>query len=571
MSDKKFDKILQEKLIGYQITFDESRWEDMEKVLNQNEQSDLIDQEVRHRLQKHTYPYQESHWQILKRKLELEKELKEKIYISKIAEVSILMLLLLSAINLKENYAPKSSSESFVSAIDAHAQDNLQNHAQESAQELESTLTQPITTQFNDESKTSIQEVKKDQSGIIANTKNNTIQGLNSSTSIPITFTAASYDEKIVETESSSNDIISLQKNPTHSTFGQLAGEESNINIQILDPDKSNIPLTESPAGKQTVNGEQPSHEVNSSQKIIVDTAIEPVTNRALIPTSSRLSTAPTSQLAYDDHSKLELTTNMIASLLDRQVDIAALQSKDSDLVAAMTIAQPYKRKERWIGAMTGVDMNYVRSRIDINNVSGPRNYLVLSLTTGVNYSVQKGRNEFFTGIGYSEKFYDPNIVETVQLPSTLNSIESSSYYSRDYTLEQYDIVHIPAQYRRHLGNAQKLHAYAFAGASINIVIYTDYEQHDNLNRGQPRPKRLVDQTSAYKATDFSRGLLEGGYYKDNIYFTADVGFGLEKQIKSTKLFLESQYKRNLFASQLGPQNVRLNSLSFNVGAKYKI
>ena len=570
MSDKKFDRILQDKLKGYQITFDKSKWEDMEKVLNQDQQSDLIDHEVRHRLQEHTYPYQESHWQILKRKLELEKELKEKIYVSKIAEVAILLLLILSAVHLKENFASKSSSVTFVSAIDTHAQDNLQIDVQASNQDLqmESTLDQPNSTQLNHEVSALSQTVKKDQSAIVTNT--NTIQIQNSSTASQIKFTTIANDKRITETESAVIDINPLETTSIHSTFGQVPGEDSSLNDQTEESNNSTIPLTESPAVNQSVDSDQPINDIKPSQKTTADVILDPVANRAFVPTSSRLSsTAPQSQLAFDDKSKLALTTSMIASLLDRQFDIATLQSNDSELVAAMTIAKPFKRKERWVGAMTGVDMNYVRS--NVTNVSGPRNFLVLSLTTGVNYSVQKGRNEFFTGIGYSEKFYDPNIVETVKLISTFNSIESSSYYSRDYTLEQYDIVHLPAQYRRHLGDAQKLHAYAFAGASINFVIYTDYEQHDNLNRGQPRPKRLVDQAASYKSTDFSTGLLEGGYYKNNIYFTADIGFGLEKQIKSTKLFLESQYKRNLFASQLGPQNVRLNSLSFNLGAKYKI
>ena len=566
MSDKKFDRILQDKLKGYQITFDNSKWEDMEKVLNQNEQTTRIDQEVRHRLKEHTYPYQESHWQILKRKLELEKELKEKIYISKIAEVSILLLLLLSALNLKENYAPKGNYEKHVTAYNADNYDRAKDHIQ--AVPIQSTGSQsvPLTTQTDLEplvlNQPDDQTVDVDQASIIPNTFTK-IQNQN-----PSITTTISQNDNSANTESTVDELRSIPENTTHSTFGLIPSEESKPSFQTTKPSPIEI---ESSSTKKEIHNDQPSLEPQETNETIAEKQLTPNSNRPSIQTSPLFAIDKTSQLANKDNAKLSLTNQMINSLLDRQIDIATLQAEGSDLVTAMTVAQPLRKKERWIGAMTGVDMNYVRSRVNINNVSGPRNFLVLSLTTGVNYSVKKGRNEFFTGLGYSEKFYDPNIVETVKLTSTFNSVESSSYYSRDYTLEQYNIVHLPAQYRRHLGDSQKLHAYAFVGASVNFVIYTDYEQHDNLNRGQPRPKRLVDQLASYKSTDFSSGLLEGGFYKDNIYFTADIGAGLEKQLRRTKFFVESQYKRNLFASQLGPRKVKLNSLSFNLGAKYKI
>lgn len=220
------------------------------------------------------------------------------------------------------------------------------------------------------------------------------------------------------------------------------------------------------------------------------------------------------------------------------------------------------KENERWIGAMTGVDINLIRRPIDPDKIDSPQNFAVVSLTTGANYSTKKGRNEFFTGIGYSEKFYDPLLSELIKI--------SDSFYNRDYTLEKYDIIHLPAHYKRHLGDSHKLHAYAFGGVSMNFVIYTDYEQQDNLRRGQPRSKQNIDIRASYDDTG-DKGLLEGGYYKDNIYFTADAGIGLEKQFNRIKLFVESQYKRNLFSSQLGPRKVKLSSLSFNIGTKYKI
>lgn len=119
MSDKKFDKILQQKLKGHQVKLGGPTWADMEKMLNESEQTQSLDREVRNRLQNHTVEYKESHWQILKSKLELEKNLKEKIYLSKVAEFSILALLLFSVFHFNQQNAfdslKRSAAKQFVS------------------------------------------------------------------------------------------------------------------------------------------------------------------------------------------------------------------------------------------------------------------------------------------------------------------------------------------------------------------------------------------------------------------------------------------------------------------------
>lgn len=579
MSDKKFDRLLQDKLKGHRISFDGSRWEDMEKALNDSEHVNLIDTELRNRIKDHKYPYKESHWEILKRKLELEKELKEKIYISKIAEVTILLLLLLSVVNLKDSFIPKNNSSNNVSEQFVAVEDKT-NH-------VSSDILVPSNlhiTQTHSETETRPETINT-QSPRIVNKENTTFQDNSSNPTISqdespdqstqtvsVLELSTTSDERIVVPTSNGVEKQELRTNNRHESFGQIGADQFDTELQHAEDRPSSTDLLDQQTQVNIEKAAEESAKTEQVQKVIATTETKPISSRLDIQENSILTKTNVNRIVHSGTSMPDLNSKLLDMNLAREIEIASLDDDNQSVFNAdMAMAQPRKKKERWIGAMAGVDVNYVRSRININNVSGPRNFLVLSMTTGANYSIKKGKNEFFTGVGYSEKFYDPNIVETVVLPSTANSIESSSYYSRDYTLEHYDIVHVPAQYKRHFGASHKLHAYAFVGAAINFVIYTDYEQQDNLNRGQPRPKRLVDQKSSYKSTDFSDGLLEGGFYKDNIYFTADVGVGLEKQIRRTKFFFESQYKKNLFASQLGPRKVQLNSLSFNIGTKYKI
>jgi len=558
MSDNKFDKILQEKLKGHQVKLGGPNWADLEKMLNEVDQSANMDREVRNRLQQHTVTYKESHWQILKNKLELEKKLKEKIYFSKIAEFSILALLLFSVFHYNGQNgfdSLKKSSEKQIASIklDEIIQDqNKQDHHSTDGQGILKIETQDL-------------QQATSTSDIIQASKSNVSQDISlvkNKQSVPTNAHNATI-------ELSNSNVNQLSNSAVHQTFGPLNSDlnsEINSNSSETSQTKKEKTTTEGSTqsdfsifNKSTVFSDQSKKlQVDKLQsQLFNDTNVE---NKLQLTIDSRLEN---SLVVHSNTPSLDLKREFendqnIASLILME----ALATTGSMPLANINITSIPTKNEKWIGAMTGVDINLIRRPIDPNKIKSPENFAVVSLTTGLNYSTKKGRNEFFTGIGFSKKVYDPNFNELIQI--------SDSFYNRDYTLEEYNIIHLPAQYKRHLGESHKLHAYAFGGISMNFVIYTDYKQQDNLRRGQPRSKEILNISASYDDTSKS-GLLEGGYYKDNIYFTADVGLGIEKQIQNVKLFFESQYKRNLFSSQLGPRKVKLNSLSFNIGTKYKI
>lgn len=521
MSDKRFDKILQDKLKGHQISFDGSRWEDMEKALIEADDNSLVDTEVRNRLKNHAVPYQESHWQILKSKLELEKKLKEKIYLSKVAEAAILILIIVSIVHLnpQKRFTKKQTAQKFVSAIPT---DNTDVHSFEQS----NTLPEKATS-----------------------LSHNTLSEATTNSQIR---EAASF--QVMYQNATSED-----GNSNHQSFGEF-----------YDNQISNTPHNTKPS-EQSINSANESvdaadNRIQASANLLQGQATAQQTQRqpiasAVLATKSLDAAAMRStkaQLVMNDENRSITEPEFIA----KHISAEALGIEHLQPMFDIALASRFNTTEKWLGVMTGVDMNIIRTPIDANFFKVPRNYSVIGVNTGANYSVQTGRNELSAGISYSIKEYDPNIVEQVKV--------SSSYYSRDYTLERYNIVHVPFQYKRHLGDNHKVHAYVFGGVSANFVLYTDFEQQDNLKRGQPRSKQNVDFKATFKDAGLN-GLLEGGFYKNNIYFSADIGTGLEKQINRIKLFVESQYKRNLFASHLGPRKVKLNSLSFNVGAKYRI
>lgn len=99
MGKKKFDKDIKEKLEGLQINYDAASWDSFEQKLDnamaEEEIADLeFDQQIKDKIQNQVnFDFEEEHWQELSSRIDLENELTNKIYLFKIIELVILVLL----------------------------------------------------------------------------------------------------------------------------------------------------------------------------------------------------------------------------------------------------------------------------------------------------------------------------------------------------------------------------------------------------------------------------------------------------------------------------------------------
>lgn len=102
MKDKFFDHIIKDKLNTLLSQKSEGSWELLQKKMDvaNLEEDMLLDKKISDEISGLSVPYNPSHWAQLKEKLELESYLKTRIYLSKVAEITMLFLLLFTLYNM---------------------------------------------------------------------------------------------------------------------------------------------------------------------------------------------------------------------------------------------------------------------------------------------------------------------------------------------------------------------------------------------------------------------------------------------------------------------------------------
>ncbi len=566
MKDKSFDKLLQEKLQGHEYASTGPDWSRMESALNQVDKDIQVDSEIRNRLENHRVPYEPSHWEILKKKLEFEKNLKKRIVTTKIAEVTILLLLIFSVYQLKEyNEGLHPNNIKNATATDLAIENDVSESNDILVSAAESSITNDSQVQVTVDSEIqpkSIPTIGTDRisPAVVQYTTGNNVVSTNAAVASFESSAKQSQTTRLIET--SSGQDFNEPKTTSSLIIDQIRGT-----VQTLSP------LGSSASDKQntteTDNGARPTASLQSKTALINGTS----------PTASLQSkTADTDILAEKLRSLEEIETIALSNAL------VSLDINENVLAIPAVYDFEKVKKEQWIGLRSGVDINFLKTP-NLNSFNESTSELFeLSLSNGINYGFKKGANEFLIGASFSSKTLDPGLVDALEVPNINpgdaildpgENIDESemevSIYFRSLTLEKYEIVSLPFQYRRHFNHESKFHPYAFGGISTNVVLFTDFKQNDKLATGNARPKFFRDEVAELKPEDFPEGLIEGGHYTDNIFLTLVVGGGIERKFNRAKVFFESQYTTNLFASTLGPRNVQLRTVSFSLGAKYKI
>ncbi len=555
MRDKNFDKLLQEKLKGHEYANSGPDWSRMESAMNEADKDLSVDSEIRNRLKHHEVTYQPSHWELLKERLEFEKKLKERIIFSKLAETVILILLVMSVLQFTEfkNLQKKAPSQDFAAEETSNSQNDeltLDNHIVAVA--AAGNFNNPATIAASHHIPTSQHE-----------------------TFGALVFTQTSTNtERTVATKFSDDS----QSRAIEFTSIQISNRfESKNSSDVVEKTPSEFLRNGDGIIKNESNGDNGQTNKSAIEALSADSK----------PTASITPLLPKTDVRLDEK----------ASPIDKHITLSSLETTATTVAAPVIVSNLFE-KERWIGFSSGVDINTINAPISFSLITEPQNFLITNVSSGFNYGIKRGANEFTTGINYSVKSYDPNFIEEVEVPEEIlvdetqvfsetvdvnseiidetqvisETIEgNSSFYDRQHTLEKYAIVSLPGQYRRHFNHTAKLHTYAFAGLAANLVIRTEFAQTDQLTKGLPRPKFERDEAAKFQSSDFSPGFFDGGHYTDNLYFTAIGGIGIERQVSKFKVFAEGQYQRNVFASILGPRNVTLNSVSIYAGVKYRI
>ncbi len=481
-----FDSAIKQKLAGITAASLSSDWSTFEHILDEDQLTDdMLDDKVSQEMNRMRVPYRQDHWELLHSTLEYQKQRNSSVIGYKIIELSLLLILLLSANNLYK-YLP-STFELEKPMIYASLEDNQKKDRKESITEQ--------SVAKADIHKNSVVAVRAPLKTII-----NTLE-------TPLNIVQTSNDVDLASVSENFNELAN-----THNSKQTLVSQVvQSSNVQILG--------------------------LKADQSV----------------------------------STLNLDKAPVVSLLQMD-NISSLQQ---GILASQTVSgytphhfNPKSKIEKSIFVFAGLDNNLVNSPFDdVYDTEGFRTYGI-GYSAGVEYGIKKDKKAIAVGIGYSNRAYEPRIIEELTGNPALTLYETSLDHI------EFNIMSLSAGLKYMLVETDKWALDLGIGASANVVVSSDYSIETRTIRDgkhiSSRDGRLPFSNLDDKP--LHDGIFENGSLKENIYFTTDLSIGLHRQLsKNAKFTLRPKYSAHSFSNGIGPNNDLINNLSLNLGVTYTL
>ena len=473
----KFDNSIKQKLAGVATSLS-SDWSTFEHMLDEDQLTDaMLDEKVSKEMNNMRAPYRQDHWELLHDSLEYQKQRNNSIVGYKVIELSLLLILLLSANNLYK-YLP-STFEVEKPIIYATLEDDRRHETKVSTNETSTPVAQTREVSIQSNRRT---EIRIDNQELIA---------------------APTLIKKV--------DLVA----------------------------------------KPTATSEKHYTPIN-------------------IAASQRLDVV--------EQSTKESTKNMIlvnAAVID-ELYMSGISTQEPYLHASLEGVDGYNIKnilpaneiEKSIFVYAGIDNNLVNSPFDdVYDTEGFRTYGI-GYSAGIEYGIKKGKKEFSLGLGYSNRSYEPRIIEEL----SGNLLQDDILYETSLDRIEFNIISVSAGMKYVLAETDNWALDLGIGASANVVVNSNYSiETDIIKDGQFVSSRLGRKPySSLDDKPLHDGFFERGSLQENIYLTTDISFGLHRQLnESTTFTLRPEYSAHSFSNGIGPNNDLINNLSLNLGVKY--
>jgi hypothetical protein len=265
---------------------------------------------------------------------------------------------------------------------------------------------------------------------------------------------------------------------------------------------------------------------------------------------------------------------NTNQSIVDVVPAINILQANllnNNKLDAPINIVQANAdKKGRWRLATFGTTaVDWVKtSFVDGDRVQHFQEQRVANVGVNALVAYKRGKVELETGIMVNRKKY--SIENVVVISRAVVRGATTVEKPKDLRLS---IVSIPLNANVQLKNTRRWNIYAHSGVAANAIVDALDRREDikpafsSSNAGGPPPQNDPILAS------YSKGLINGGETKENVYFTGQVGVGVEYRLTpSTNLFLQPTAAFMLNKKQgIGTLDDRIQTYSIQGGAKWRL
>lgn len=276
------------------------------------------------------------------------------------------------------------------------------------------------------------------------------------------------------------------------------------------------------------------------------------------------------------DNNAVKSTWSVNQALVEAMPTIDVLQANllgNNKLDIPINIIKPNTdKKARWrlsafgTTALDWVRTSYVASRTQSFQEQRVANYGVNALV-----AYQKGRVAVETGLSFNQKKYSIANVERTS-GSTLRGLVKEKPDKL-----RLSILSMPLNVNVKVKGSRRWDVYAHAGVAINAIFDAfDYRQKETTPIDPTQPPSAAppaQSSSESEIAGYSKGLINGGETKDNVYWTGQIGAGVEyKLTPKTSLFLQPTASFMLNKKRgVGTLDDRIRTYSIQAGAKWRL
>lgn len=238
--------------------------------------------------------------------------------------------------------------------------------------------------------------------------------------------------------------------------------------------------------------------------------------------------------------------------------------------VAMRTEVIPMKRTSIQVSMLGGLDYNQVMTpQNDGKSINAFDRYALgyrggLMLDMGrVNSRLRMG-----TGLIYTAKQYEVGYKRI-----NGNFLRAGGLTAEALDNIELNIVNLPLFARYDVVQGKRWSIFAHAGVAMQVALQANY--YVNFPDNLPQPVRIGQTPTRYsQINNRTGGVLEDGSFKENSFFTGNMGLGLERHVADRwSFFMQSRYEYSLgyFSAGLGPTQDRINTMSFESGIRVKL
>jgi hypothetical protein len=541
-AETSFDDALRGRLSDVKVAPTMGDWSKMSAALDNFDDAETEFDAVLRKKLENIAAHHPNHWAMMNERLDREFTLKGKILRYKVIEVALMLFAFFTVLNVLDLNTEGSGFDANNQNSEATSEKN-----QNTEQGVNNTTLNTRTSKGFESNNSNNTGNKATESNVTTPTTETNVQQLLTPQSNP---------------QTPNNSVKSFDSSPNWRLRGGIQSTQNNGQVSPQNNPSATQPQNFVPKGQPLVdNSGQNSvnNAVNTEGVSLRNSGLQNPTfpaNESVNPINTAINGVTNNQMLVD---VVPVINTLQANLLN-----------NNKLDAPINIVQANAdKKGRWrLAAFGTTALDWVKtSFVNGDRIQHFQNQRVPNVGVNALVAYKRGKVELETGLMVNRKKY--SIENVVVINRAVVRGVTTVEKPKDLRLS---IVSIPLNVNVQLKNTRRWNIYAHSGVAANAIVDAHDRREDikppaSSNYGAPAPQNDP------KLAIYSKGLINGGETKENVYFTGQVGVGVEYRLTpSTNLFLQPTAAFMLNKTRgIGDLNDRLQTYSIQGGAKWRL